>query len=269
MLDFIDATLGLIEEEYETLEDGILALSEVSDIEPEEVISILDGTYIPDVEVAEVFAQAFEACEDDDTYLGYLATAQYTQEVMEEELAELEAELEEYDEDEDEYEEDEDEYVTDEYDEDEDEEDWDEEELTNSLIAQEFSSQQSRINQLENTLSEFNYNSTVNTYLEDLMGYADALIADSKMYAVEKALLFGDLDEFSPTDRLSYFSAACAEDNISPDVYLYGLNMCLQMIGQRGEIFPESFVNKEMALFSANEEDLDEQAVNDVFYLLN
>lgn len=75
--DFGAALLELAEEEFENPDDAIYAIAEHTGYEPEHILGLISGEYVPDEQLAEEIAQVFETtASDSDAYNGFLTLGQ-------------------------------------------------------------------------------------------------------------------------------------------------------------------------------------------------
>ena len=70
--DFGNVILDLIEEQYETIEDGILAVAEVSGLDAEQVVGLIEGDYVPTDDLIEAVSYAFDGLDDETAYTGFV-----------------------------------------------------------------------------------------------------------------------------------------------------------------------------------------------------
>ena len=68
--EFGEATLALMEEEYEDLESALIAMSEASGVDPEYLIGLIEGEYVPTDDLIEAIASVFDTTQEEAALLG-------------------------------------------------------------------------------------------------------------------------------------------------------------------------------------------------------
>lgn len=266
-LDFQNHIVDLIAEQYgeeeEDIFDAIDAMAEASGLSPEEVIGVLEGSYIADADLGYAFAEAFDLDEDMADGLAVLAeeTALHYEDVEDYE-DEAEDEL-YYDEDEDDlyYDEDDEDLY---YDEEVDEADY----AFQDEVSEFAQAAAEELNELREFKEVSEFKQALDNELVDILSTAEALLDARKMSPREYELAFctGDgipLASYSSADRIATFAAACEEGGEDLDNVLSNLRFLNEFINNRGgSLYPEgSFLDSdEVSLFSQNEyEDVDRE----------
>jgi hypothetical protein len=232
---------SLIEEEYEDSEEGVLALSEITGYEPEAILALVTGEVIPDAELVDQLASAFEATsEDEDAYIGFQTLALEARN----DLAESEDEIEYLDdlfEISDDYE---DEFEA-EYDEDMGDEEFDDEDEYVLVEDDETAQYRSELMEVQNQLAEFQVQQAVKDQLDELVQHAEDMVEARLMFPVEFDALFGDLPDALDRDKIGLFAAATESNDMDIDTHLMCIQYALKVLGSRGEIFPNGQLSHE------------------------
>lgn len=237
------ALVGLIEDEYETAEDGIAALSEATGYDEETILGILSGEYVPDESLIDDIVQVFDM--DEDEYLGlhYLAS-----ETRQDDMFGLHANGSEYEDDDENYDSDEEDNDSDDYEEEEGED----------------SQQYSRINQLEEQLANFQLQKDLSREIDIILRDAESLVETGNLLPVEYNALFGELPDCLDDEKVALFSNSCESNGIDLETQLYSLRHYLKVAEKRGSLNMFGRIAENQASFSSNqslqEKELDKKA---------
>lgn len=205
------ALVGLIEDEYETAEDGIAALSEATGYDEETILGILSGEYVPDQSLIDDMVQVFDMDEDEYIGLHYLAS-----ETRQDDIFDL-GEYDDEDEDDSQYD---DESDTDEYEDDD----------------EETTEQYSRISQLEDQLASFQQQKDLSREIDVILRDAEDLVESGHLMPVEYNALFGELPDCLDDEKVSLFSSSCNSNGIDLETQLYSLRHYLKVAQTRGSL---------------------------------
>ena len=223
--DFAIALAELIDEEYETPEDGILTIAEATGYEPTDIVELLTGEAVPDETLIDQIAGCFDTVSgDEDTFvaLHLLGASARGEDVMAEqdESGEGEAYDEQYD---------------------------------DAPQSEELSAAYNTINQLKNRMANFEAQSVLKTQLDQMVRKAEQMVQDFKLMPVEFNMLFGSVPEALDNEKVAMFSTLCEKQNVSIETELYAMNKCLELAARRGTIMPsgrvvnEEFTQQEVA----------------------
>lgn len=199
--DFGSAVLGLIEDEYASYDDGIATIAETAGITPDEVLGLLGGEYVPDEGLVDAIASCFDTVSsDENAYAGL----HYLGEDARNEAFEDEGDSEE--------------------------EEVEVEEPENS------ESGYSRIQELEDTIAEFQVSNAIKDELTSLEMEARSLVESQYMTPNEYQNLMANIGEVVDSEKIAMFSEVCSKNNVSPDVELYAMRKCIELAKRRGPI---------------------------------
>lgn len=237
--DYGVAVLELLQNEYEDLDEGLEDLMDVTGVDEEILMDIIEGYCPPDFDFTEAVASLFETTSEDENAYEELHELS---EDAEDELLEAYEMLDELDEleevigdmsdeelDEAIYAEDEEDEYED-YDEDEEYYDEDEEDEYEDAYEDDGSYDEEasyRIAELENVVAEFQMEGAVNNELTALMDYAEEGIDAGWLRPKKFDILFGNFNR--DEDRVAQFSANVAEDGVDIDTALYAIQYALSL----------------------------------------
>lgn len=245
--NFAIALQELIEEEYETLEDGVLSLSEATGYEPDEVVMLLTGEGVPEEDLVDDIATCF------DTIIGdrdaYVTLHLLAGEARGEDMT--------YD-------------IEDEYEEGTYDEDYEEE----NTYDPELEAAYSEVENLKNKVAEFEASQVLGTTLDQLVRRGEQLKADMILTPVEFNALFGEVPNALQDEKVAMFTSLCQQSNVSIDTELYAMNKVLELIERRGPLLPNGRIvteefnsyDQEKAEFNA---DLKDQAARNLEMMKN
>jgi len=224
---FVPALLEQIENDYETLEDGLEDIQNVTGFEDEDIQGLLSGELVPTPQCVDILNELFyETSTDNNSALGFQVLAAMDRGDLEE--SDLEEGLQAYyDSQEDEEESgDEDEENDDEDTEDEDEEEATEEDAVYSYIDP-------RLQELESKIANFELNSELKDRLSDVAEFARQGLNDRWLSRAKYEFLLGSFDR--EEDRVAAFSQAAEEDNVDLSTRLYAVLFALEADEACGE----------------------------------
>lgn len=229
--EFGAALLGLIDEEYTDAEEALEDLCEVTGLDADDILDLIEGSSIPDEYLVEAFGNHFETtATDEEAFDGLVAMAtEIRNEALENDLLDV-SDSAIYAEDEDEYEDYEDEDEDEDYD--DDNEDEYDEDLEDEEVETEASYSDARISRLENRIAEFNAAAAVNDALASAQVRAETGISEGWLPPYVASLILGDFDR--EADRLAAFSDACSSNRVTPDYQLFGMNFVLDVFEELG-----------------------------------
>lgn len=237
-LPFTQAIIGCIEDDYgDDWESAIENMSELTGLEPDNVVEYLTGERVPTLDFALGIAGAFPSVvEDEDASIGFLNVAHQTYEGMVGDGEDFYDDLEDLINDEDEYY---DEDYEDEYDDyyDYDDEYYDDESFSNAAIS-EFAYQKQMLDEQANTINQLEYEKNLNAVLQDLIDEAENLVSYGAMLPIEYELAYGNIGEFNLHDRVACFSQAVDHSGCTDESYLQALKFINNFVTQRGEQLP-------------------------------
>ena len=225
--DFAIALAELIEEEYETPEDGILTIADATGYEPEDVVELITGAAVPDETLVDQIAGCFDSViNDEDTFvaLHLLGASARGEDVVEEE--------ENYEETE------EPEFVPE--------------------NTEELSAAYNTIEQLQGRMAQFEAQSVLKDQLDQMVRRAESMVQDFKLMPVEFNMLFGSVPDAVDSEKIAMFSTLCDKQGVGIEVELYAMNKCLELAERRGTIMPsgrvvnEEFTQEEIATAEFN-----------------
>lgn len=240
--NFVPALLELIEEDYETLEDGILDIQENTGLDDDQIDGMLSGELVPTPEMVDILNDLFyTTAESDENALGLQVLAALDRGDLEEE--DLYDALENT---EDEEEED-DGYDT----EGEDEEEDDEQEEVDAKAV--YSYIDPRVQELESKMADFELSSELTTRLREIADFAQQGVQEHWLSKAMYDLLLGSFDR--EEDRVAAFSQTAESNNVDLSTQLYAVLFALKAAEECGDprINFSSYVNE--AQFSANSEE--------------
>ncbi len=212
--NFAVALQELIEEEYETMEDGVLSLAEATGYEPDEVIMLLTGEGVPDEQLVDEIATCFDTVLEDQE--AFVALHLLAGEARGEEQMQYEVE-----DDEDEYEEE------------------------NSYDPQ-LEAAYSEVENLKNKVAEFEAGRELNTALDKLVRKAEQMKEEMILTPVEFNALFGEVPTALQDEKIAMFTGLCQESGVSIATELYAMNKVLEVVQRRGPLLPSGrMVNEE------------------------
>jgi hypothetical protein len=200
---------------YTDLQDYISDLSEMTGNAPGDILDLINGDALPSEDFSDYVSDMFGLDDDlaDDLY-------DATLEAYEDEGYEIEEEG--YYEDDD----------LEGYYEDNLEEDYDDawedgymEEI--DPLEEEVQYSQARIDQLENTIAEFQTSQNLKNALDERMIYAAGLVQEGKMPPVVAETLFGEFN--TEDDRVAAFSAVAQSNGVSLEAELHSIDKVLEI----------------------------------------
>jgi hypothetical protein len=215
---YSQALLALIEEEYETLDDGIYTLADALGVSDEEFVGFLQSTEIElSQEQFDAIADEFDTLEDDDVYIGLLGIAMDSTGDID-----LDAVLEDEDEDEDEYE----------YE--------DELEPVGSYsasrrgVANFSSTVDPRVAELEARLTTVETFSAVRDRLASLTAKADFGVQEGWLPPVARQALVANFSR--EDDMVAEFSMLAAANGVDVDAQIHAMDFALELFERCGNL---------------------------------
>lgn len=211
--DFAVALAELIEEEYETLEDGILTVAEATGYDPDTVVTLLTGEHVPDENLVDDISQCFDyIMGSEEAYVGL-------------QLLAAEARGEDVSEEEDEYDQN---SVSDSYEENE--------------ANPELEAAYSKVDALEGKLAEFQASQVLKNTLDKIIRKAEQLKESHRLMPVEFNALLGNLPNSLDDEKVASFTAYCQNEQVPIETELYAINKVLEIAAHRGEILPTGVI---------------------------
>lgn len=241
--NFVPALLELIEDEYETLEDGILDIQENTGLDDDQVDGMLSGELVPTPEMVDILNELFYATsESDENALGLQVLAALDRGDLEEE--DLYDALEESEEDSDE----EDDY------EDEIEEEYEDDEEVDAEAV--YSYIDPRVQELEAKMADFELNSELTARLNEVADFAKQGIQERWLSKAKYDLLLGSFDR--EEDRVAAFSQTAESNNVDLSTQLYAVLFALKADEECGDprVNFSSYVNENVVPMDTEEADL-------------
>jgi hypothetical protein len=207
---------------YDDLEDYCEDLAEATGNSPDDIFGLITGEYVPDNDLVLQLNEIFELPEE------------YQADLL---IAGIESrgeDVDDYLDDEDEYEDDEDEYEEASY---------------------------SRVNELEEEMANFKYESIVKDSLAELTQKAYELVDSGHMPPIIAETLIGNFSLDS--DRIAAFSTVCNRNGVDAETELYAMAKTLEIFERMptvnfGYYVNEEYDEKEME----EEEELEDIAIN-------
>jgi len=224
------AIVGLIEDEYESPEDGIAALVEATNYDEETILGILSGQFVPDESLINDIVQVFDMHNNEIIGLHYLASEARQDDMFG--LGEYDSEDQEEDED------------------DESDKDVDEEEETE---------QYSRISQLEDQLASFQAQKDLKNEIDRILYQAEELVESGHLMPVEYNALFGELPDCLDDEKVALFSSSCESNQIELETQLYSLQHYLKVAEKRGPLNMFGRIADNSASFSSSQSQQDKE----------
>lgn len=222
---FVPALLEQIENDYETLEDGLEDIQNVTGFDDEDIQGLLSGELVPTPQCVDILNELFyETSTDNNNALGFQVLAAIDRGDLEE--SDLEEGLQAYYDSQEE----------DEEPEDEDEEDDDVEEEEGEEATEEdavYSYIDPRLQELESKIANFELNSELKDRLSDVAEFARQGLNDRWLSRAKYEFLLGSFDR--EEDRVAAFSQAAEEDNVDLSTRLYAVLFALEADEACGE----------------------------------
>ena len=240
--NFVPALLELIEEDYETLEDGLLDIQNNTGLDDEDLEGMLTGELVPTPEMVDILNELFYTTSiDNNNALGLQVLAALDRGDLEEE--DLEEGLQAYYEEEDESEDDTEE---EEYEDDEQEVDA---EAVYSYIDP-------RVQELEAKMANFELNSELTARLNEVADFAKQGIQERWLSKAKYDLLLGSFDR--EEDRVAAFSQTAESNNVDLSTQLYAVLFALKADEECGDprVNFSSYVNENVVPMDTEEADL-------------
>jgi len=227
---FVPALLEQIENDYETLEDGLIDIQNVTGFDDEDIEGLLTGELVPTPQCVDILNELFyETSTDNNNALGLQVLAAIDRGDLEE--SDLEEGLQAY------YDSQEDEEELDDEDEEDDEvEDSDSDEDENEEVTQDdavYSYIDPRLQELESKIANFELNSELKNRLNDVAEFARQGLEDRWLSRAKYDFLLGSFDR--EEDRVAAFSQAAEEDNVDLATRLYAVLFALEADEACGE----------------------------------
>jgi hypothetical protein len=214
---FVPALVECIEQDYETLEDGLADILEQTELTEQQLNKILSGKLFPRAEMVDILNEMFTTTStNDENALRLQAFAAVDRGDLEESvLLELLDETEEDDEeleDEDENEEDSEEVE-------EDEETSDEPDAKYSYINDE-------VEQLKSKIANFEFNSQLQERISEVAQLANQGIQEHWLTKYKKDLYLGSVNKIE--DMVASFSQNAESNGVDLETHLYAIEFALQ-----------------------------------------
>ena len=241
---FVPALLELVEDEYETLEDGILDIQENTGLDDDDIYGMLSGELVPTPEMVDILNALFDATAySNENALGLQVLAALDRGDLEEE--DLYDALEEgEDEEDDEYE-------------DEDEEEYDDEEEVESADAEAvYSYIDPRVQELEAKMANFELSAELSNRLNEVADFAQQGIQERWLSKAKYDLLLGSFDR--EEDRVAAFSQTAESNNVDLSTQLYAVLFALKADEECGDprVNFSSYVTERVSHVNSEEEEL-------------
>ena len=210
--DFAAALMELLDE-YEDPADGLQAIADASGYDPEDVLGLLQGEYVPDESMVDIIASCFETTQEEDMFIAlHLLAAEARGEDLESE---------------------------------EDGEDtagYYEDEEAEEEYNPEMEAAYSRIGELEGTIANFAAEQDLKTRLDQMIRFADGLLEDGKLSPVQFQGLFGNMPDALDNEKVAMFSSVCEANKVDAATELYAMNKCLEFAARCGNTLPSGQV---------------------------
>lgn len=219
--NFVPALLELIEDEYETLEDGLLDVQENTGLEDDQIDGMLSGELVPTPEMVDILNRMFDATAgDNENALGLQVLAALDRGDLEEEDL-----YDALDDSEDEDEEDDEEDDTEEESDEENDDDVDAEAVYSYIDP--------RVQELESKMADFELNSELKTRLSEVADFARQGIQERWLSKAKYDLLLGSFDR--EEDRVAAFSQTAESNNVDLSTQLYAVLFALKADEECGD----------------------------------
>jgi hypothetical protein len=218
------ALLGLIQDEYETVDDGLFTIASVLqaegyEVDDEDIVAIIEDEPIDfEQEEFDLIQSVFDQTEDEDVYNGLLATAMDASGAID-----LDEEIGEDDEDEDEYEEDEEEVV----------------ETVGAYSASRrnkanFSAPDSRVAELEARLATVETFSVVKDRLANINTRCEFGVQEGWLPPIAKSAIVADFSR--EEDMVASFSKLASKNGVDLDTQLHAMEFTLEVFERCGNL---------------------------------
>jgi len=244
---FVPALVEQIEENYETIEDGMLDIQDATDITDDEVKGLFTGELVPTAKMVDILNGLFEATSTDNNMaLGMQVLAALDRgDLDEEDLYEdgSEEEMEEIDE------------------EDEDSDDDEEDEVEQPSIKSKkdsravYSAIDPRLQELESKIADFELNSELKNRLSEIAEFARQGINDGWLSRAKRDLLLGSFER--EDDRVAAFSQTAEQNNVDLYTQLYAVQFALEADEACGErVMFSRYVSEPQTAAKKDDDDL-------------
>ena len=245
---FVPALLEQIENDYETLEDGMIDIMQVTGIDEEQLEGLFSGELVPTPEFVDMLNDLYSATSssNEDALAFQVLAALDRGDLDPEDVNEV---LEDDEEDDDEYD-DEDEY------EDEEEEYDDEEDVESTDAEAVYSYIDPRVQELEAKMADFELNSELSNRLNDVADFAQQGIQERWLSKAKYNLLLGSFDR--EEDRVAAFSQTAESNNVDLSTQLYAVLFALKADEECGDprVNFSSYVTERVSHVNSEEEEL-------------
>lgn len=239
---FVPALLEQIENDYETLEDGMIDIMQVTGIDEEQLEGLFSGELVPTPEMVDILNELFDATayNNEDALAFQVLAALDRGDLDPEDVNEV---LEDDDEEEEEEYENDDEETEEEYEEEEEEVDA---EAVYSYIDP-------RVQELESKMADFELSSELTSRLREVADFAQQGIQERWLSKAMYNLLLGSFDR--EEDRVAAFSQTAESNNVDLSTQLYAVLFALKAAEECGDprVNFSSYVKE--ANFSVNSEE--------------
>jgi len=243
---FVPALVEQIEENYETIEDGMLDIQDATDITDDEVRGLFTGELVPTAKMVDILNGLFETTSTDNNMaLGMQVLAALDRgDLDEEDLYEdgSEEEMEEVE------------------DEDEDSDDEEDEVEQPSIKSKKesravYSAIDPRLQELESKIADFELNSELKNRLSEIAEFAHQGINDGWLSRAKKDLLLGSFER--EDDRVAAFSQTAEENNVDLATQLYAIQFALEADEACGErVMFSRYVSEPQTAAKKDDDDL-------------
>jgi len=243
---FVPALLEQIENDYETLEDGMIDIMQVTGIDEEQLEGLFSGELVPTPEFVDILNDLYSATSssNEDALAFQVLAALDRGDLDPEDVNEvLEDEEDDYD------------YESEDEEDGEDEEEEVEEDDTEEATDAEavYSYIDPRVQELEAKMADFELSSELKTRLSDISDYALQGIQERWLSKAKYDLLLGSFDR--EDDQVAAFSQNAEANNVDLATHLYAVQFALEADEKCGDprINFSSYVKE--ANFSVNSEE--------------
>lgn len=214
---FVPALVECIEQDYETLEDGLADILEQTELTEQQLNKILSGKLFPRAEMVDILNEMFTATStNDENALRLQAFAAVDRGDLEESvLLELLDETEEDEEDEELEDEDED-----------DSEEIEEDEETSDEPDAKYSYINDEVEQLKSKIANFEFNSQLQERISEVAQLANQGIQEHWLTKYKKDLYLGSVNKIE--DMVASFSQNAESNGVDLETHLYAIEFALQ-----------------------------------------
>lgn len=216
---FVPALVEQIEENYDSIEAGMLDIQDATDITDDEVVGLFTGELVPTAKMVDILNGLFEATSTDDNMaLGLQVLAALDRGDLDESDLYEDGSQEELDPEED------------------DEDTEDEEPVDNKFKKDSqavYSAIDPRLQELESKIADFELNKELKGRLSEIADFARQGMDEGWLSRAKRDLLLGSFDR--EDDRVAAFSQTAEQNNVDLATQLYAVQFALEADEACGE----------------------------------